>query len=307
MFMHSTQFTLGTILDITPNHLWPCYKYCKLRRSLLCISTIKWDAVCNTCQRPAIMERRYIFVNEQDVIVKSCIRSLVAWRRTIDWVWYTSSQWLIFYYKGGFSWQPNLYLLSLLCIHANDTLTQSKVEFSVENDFYSFNTCWMLLSRKLSTFENTWYKQHTRITMTMIINLMARRVLTLEVDEQGPSNTIQWNRFYSCKDYNLPFKPSPDSAPIIRWLRLTFVRDPISIHQRPRTANDQCCHWSTFVEPVSQRDCQLAEAAWFVRWRNIKLQWTKRRDCRHIKAGWLWRDKLNRPSTQQWVWFQATR
>ena len=32
------------------------------------------------------MERRFIFVNEQDAIVKSCIRSLVAWRRTIDWV-----------------------------------------------------------------------------------------------------------------------------------------------------------------------------------------------------------------------------
>ena len=69
--------------------------------------------------------------------------------------------------------------------------------------------------------------------MTMIISLMARRVLTLELDEHGPSNIIQWNRFYSCKDYNLPFKPSPDSAPVIRsdssQIRGNFhflVRDP---------------------------------------------------------------------------------
>ena len=64
---------------------------------------------------------------------------------------------------------------------------------------------------------------------------MARRVLTLEVGEQGPSssNIIQWNRFYSCKDYQQPFKQSPDNAPIIRynlkttWNYLkTFDRDP---------------------------------------------------------------------------------
>ena len=50
-------------------------------------------------------------------------------------------------------------------------------------------------------------------------SLMARRVLTLEVGEQSPSssNIIQWNRFYSCKDYQQPFKQSPDNAPIIRY------------------------------------------------------------------------------------------
>ena len=52
----------------------------------------------------------------------------------------------------------------------------------------------------------------------MIISLMARRVLTLEVSDEGPSNIVQWNRFYSCKDYQLPFKQSPDNSPIIRYL-----------------------------------------------------------------------------------------
>ena len=55
---------------------------------------------------------------------------------------------------------------------------------------------------------------------------MARRVLTLEVGEQGPSssNIIQWNRFYSCKDYQQPFKQSPDNAPVIRLkLKITLL------------------------------------------------------------------------------------
>ena len=57
----------------------------------------------------------------------------------------------------------------------------------------------------------------------MIISLMARRVLTLEVSDEGPTNIVQWNRFYSCKDYQFPFKQSPDNSPIIRYFFITPV------------------------------------------------------------------------------------
>ena len=35
---------------------------------------------------PSIIERRDMFVIEQEQIVRSTIRSLIAWRSTIDWV-----------------------------------------------------------------------------------------------------------------------------------------------------------------------------------------------------------------------------
>ena len=35
---------------------------------------------------PSIIERRDMFVIEQEQIVRSTIRSLIAWRSTVDWV-----------------------------------------------------------------------------------------------------------------------------------------------------------------------------------------------------------------------------
>ena len=32
----------------------------------------------------------------------------------------------------------------------------------------------------------------------------------------GPTNLIQWNRFYVSRDYQKPIQPSPDQAPVIR-------------------------------------------------------------------------------------------
>jgi len=54
-----------------------------------------------------------------------------------------------------------------------------------------------------------------RITITMIIEVLTRRVLTLEIVD-GPTNLIQWNRFYVSRDYQKPIQPSPDQAPVIR-------------------------------------------------------------------------------------------
>ena len=49
----------------------------------------------------------------------------------------------------------------------------------------------------------------------MIIEVLTRRVLTLEIVD-GPTNLIQWNRFYISRDYQKPNQPSPDQAPVIR-------------------------------------------------------------------------------------------
>ena len=57
---------------------------------------------------PAIMERRFTFIDEQDAIVKCAIRSMLNWRASVDW--------------GGFTWMPSDYLIGLLCINAHDTL-----------------------------------------------------------------------------------------------------------------------------------------------------------------------------------------
>ena len=57
---------------------------------------------------PAIMERRFTFIDEQDAIVKCAIRSMLNWRASVDW--------------GGLTWMPSDYLIGLLCVNAHDTL-----------------------------------------------------------------------------------------------------------------------------------------------------------------------------------------
>ncbi|CAG5105415.1 Oidioi.mRNA.OKI2018_I69.chr1.g2112.t1.cds [Oikopleura dioica] len=44
---------------------------------------------------------------------------------------------------------------------------------------------------------------------------MGRRVLQVELFS-GPRTIIQWSRFYSSADYQLPLQTSPDQAPVIR-------------------------------------------------------------------------------------------
>ena len=83
------------------------------------------------------------------------------------------------YQKGGHTWEPSDFLIALLVIDSFDLLSKTK--------------------------------QHMRLTMTMIIERMGRRILTLEAID-GPKNIIQWNRFYNSADFKLPLQESPDQG-----------------------------------------------------------------------------------------------
>ena len=83
---------------------------------------------------------------------------------------------------------------------------------------------------------STGFKQHLRLTMSMIIERVLKRVLTQEllegpqvwvekfktkitneIDLKAQNETfIQWSRFYSAEKYVKPSLASPDRAPIIR-------------------------------------------------------------------------------------------
>lgn len=72
---------------------------------------------------PAIMERRFTFIDEQDAIVKCAIRSMLNWRASVDW--------------GGLTWMPSDYLIGLLCVNAHDTLGKFLKLFQFRNSKHS--------------------------------------------------------------------------------------------------------------------------------------------------------------------------